>query len=218
VGSLRAKIVAYVAATAAALLLAAIIAVNMYVARSTASAQFASTADVPLKPVAVVFGAGIEADGEPSGMLADRLDAAIDLYRSGRVKKLLFSGDNGSVNYNEVGAMLRYAMRRGIPVRAMTPDYAGFNTYATCYRAKTIFGVRSATLVTQRYHLPRALYICQQLGIDVVGVGTPDWGREPDGMMLRLVVREYLATLLASWELNVTHPRPKYLGRYEGLR
>jgi len=218
VRSLRAKVAGYVAAAAAGLLLATIGAVSAYVALTTASARFVSTADVPLKPVAVVFGAGIEADGEPSGMLADRLDAAIDLYRSGRVKKLLFSGDNGSVTYNEVGAMLRYALRRGVPATAMTPDYAGFNTYATCYRAKTIFGVQSATLVTQRYHLPRALYICHRLGIDVVGVGTPDWGREPDGMMLHLVAREYLATLLASFELNVTHPRPKYLGPYEGLR
>jgi vancomycin permeability regulator SanA len=195
----------------------AIVAVNVYVGFSTAPQRYTSAQAAPRKPVALVFGAGLEADGTPSAVLADRLDAAIELYRRGRVEKLLLSGDNGSHYYNEVGAMQRYAVEHGIPAQAITLDYAGFNTYASCYRAHDIFGVRAALLVTQRYHLPRATYLCRRLGIDAAGVGTPDWGRFPASMMVHFVAREYLATVLASWDVNVTHPKPKFLGPYEGL-
>ena len=205
-------------ALGAAALVSAVAAVNVYVALSTSGVRHGSVADAPAKPVALVFGAGLDPDGAPSGMLADRLDAAIDLYRRSRVHKLLLSGDNGSAYYNEVGAMARYVSAHGVPAKVVTLDYAGFNTYASCYRARAIFGVRSAILVTQRYHLPRAAYLCRSFGIDVAGVGTPDWGRVSNGMMLHFALREYLATVLASWEINVTHPKPKFLGGYEGLR
>ena len=192
--------------------------VNAYVTTITSDARAFTVANAPHRPVALVFGAGLEPDGKPSGMLAERLDASIALYRAKRVAKLLFSGDNGSVYHNELAAMQRYALARHVPQNVISLDYAGFNTYASCYRAKAIFGVRSAILVTQKYHLPRAVYICSHLGIDAIGVGTPDWGHEPNTMMMRFVFREYLATMRASWDLNVAHPKPKYLGPFVGLR
>lgn len=203
---------------AATLVAALLVLPASYVALATAGARHDDPGPVPDKPVALIFGAGLDADGKPSGMLADRLDAAIALYRRHKVRHLLLSGDNGSAYYNEVAAMQRYTLSHGVPAGAVTLDYAGFNTYASCYRARAIFGVRAATLVTQRYHLPRAVYVCRKLGIDADGLGTPDWGRVPTGMMNRFEIRELLATLRALWDVNVSHPKPKYLGKYEGLR
>ncbi len=97
-------------------------------------------------------------------------------------------------------------------------DYAGFSTYESCYRARVIFGVTRAVLITQRYHLPRALYLCRNLGIDAVGVGTRDWGVYSDGLMTLYSFREVPAIMKALWEVHITHPTPTYLGPYEGWR
>ena len=113
-------------------------------------------AAAPETPVALVFGAGIRADGRLSPMLADRMDTAIALYQAGKVRKLLVSGDNRFVDYDEPGRMYDYAVARGVPAADVVRDYAGRRTYDTCYRAKAIFGVERALLITQRFHLPRA--------------------------------------------------------------
>ncbi len=120
--------------------------------------------------VAVVFGARVYPDGRLSSMLRDRVDTAIDLYKAGTVQKLLMSGDNRFVDYDEPGAMKAYAVAQGVPAKDIQPDYGGRRTYDTCYRAKHIFQVSDAVLVTQRFHLPRALFTCQQLGMEAVGV------------------------------------------------
>lgn len=120
--------------------------------------------------VAVVFGARVYPDGRLSSMLRDRVDTAIDLYKTGKVQKLLMSGDNRFVDYDEPGAMMAYAMAQGVPAEDIQPDYGGRRTYDTCYRARHIFQVSDAVLVTQRFHLPRALFTCQQLGIEATGV------------------------------------------------
>lgn len=120
--------------------------------------------------VAIVFGARVYGNGRLSGMLRDRVDTAIDLYKAGKVQKLLLSGDNQFADYNEPGAMMDYAIAQGVPAADIQPDYAGRRTYDTCYRARAIFQVNSAILVTQRFHLPRALFLCDQLGIEAVGV------------------------------------------------
>ena len=114
--------------------------------------------------------AGVRANGQLSPMLRDRMDAAIRLYQSGTVGKILVSGDNSTVNYNEPGRMYDYAVARGVSPADITRDYAGRRTYDTCYRASAIFGVKEALLVTQRFHLPRALFTCRSFGIDAVGV------------------------------------------------
>lgn len=113
-----------------------------------ASSQIFSKEDVPARRVAIVFGAQVKKDGTPSVVLRDRVETAVALYKSGKVEKLLMSGDNRFVDYNEPEAMRRYALALGMPEADIVLDYAGRRTYDTCYRAKEIFGMNSALLVT----------------------------------------------------------------------
>ncbi len=189
-----------------------------YVIAVTRSSTVTDVAKAPEEPVAIVFGAGSDSPDRLSLMLADRVQAALQLYRQGRVHKLLMTGDNGRVSHDEPTAMQNYAMAHGVPADDIVLDYAGFSTYESCYRARTIFGITHAILVTQAYHLPRALYTCRALGIDVVGVGTRDWGFYPTELMAYYTAREGPAILKALWEVNVTHPLPTFLGPYEGWR
>lgn len=126
--------------------------------------------EAPAERVAIVFGARVYTNGRLSSMLRDRVDTAIDLYKAGKVQKLLVSGDNQFADYDEPGAMMNYAIAQGVPAADVQPDYGGRRTYDSCYRAKQIFQVSSAILVTQDFHLPRALFLCDQLGIEAVGV------------------------------------------------
>jgi SanA protein len=103
-------------------------------------------------------------------MLRDRMDTAIDLYHAGKVDKLLLTGGQNGFEYDEPGAMVAHALERGVPAEDIQPDYGGRRTYDSCYRAIHIFQVRQAVLVTQEFHLPRALLLCDNLGMEVVGV------------------------------------------------
>jgi vancomycin permeability regulator SanA len=179
---------------------------------ASADRRYVDPATTPRERVAIVFGAGVRPDGSPSPILADRVEAAVELYRSGAAAKPLMSGDNSRPDYDEPTAMRDYALARGVPADDVVLDYAGFSTYDTCFRAHDVFGVTAATLVTQRYHLPRALYLCQQLGIEAVGLGVPDWGVYPDGLLLGYFAREAAATLRALWLVHVTRPPPTFLG------
>jgi SanA protein len=131
---------------------------------------YSQPAAVPDRPLGIVFGAGYWPSGRLSDALADRMDAAIALYQAGKVNKLLLTGDNRFQEYNEPAAMAAYAEARGVPREDLVLDYAGRRTYDSCYRAGAIFGVERAVLVTQDFHLPRALFTCDRLGLEVVGV------------------------------------------------
>jgi len=161
--------------------------------------------EVPGRPVALVFGAGYWPDGTPSDVMKDRVEAAVELYRAGRVRKVLFSGDNRFANYNEPGTMREYALSLGLPDEAIELDYAGRRTYDTCYRARDIFGLQEVVLVTQRYHLPRALYTCEKLGLDAVGYAAD---RRPYVYIRQYWLREVPALWVAWWQLWVSHPLP----------
>jgi SanA protein len=175
-----------------------------------AQPQLYNVDEAPKKRIAIVFGAGITQNGDPSLELRDRLDTAAELYFAGKVEKLLMSGDNRFVDYNEPEAMRRYALGRGVPDSAIVLDYAGRRTYDTCYRARDIFRVQEAILVTQQYHLPRALYLCNALGVSVVGVPAD---RDGDPHIYGQL-REIPATLDALWEIVISHPVP-VLGKPE---
>jgi SanA protein len=138
----------------------------------------------PEAKVALVFGAGLLSAEEPGPVLAERLNTGIALYQAKRVKKILVSGDNSDRRHDETRAMKHYLVERGVPPADVVSDFAGFSTYDTCYRAKEIFGVRQALLVTQGFHLPRALYIANALGIDAHGVAA-DEGHDAGGYELR---------------------------------
>lgn len=172
-----------------------------------AATRIVKLEDAPAWDVAIVFGAGLRRDGTPSPVLRDRVATAADLYLAGKVKKLLLSGDNRFVYYNEPGAMREYAITLGVPSDAIVLDYAGRRTYDTCYRAKAIFGLKQAILVTQGFHLPRALYICQALGMDAIGISAD---RRSYWLSSRLIwnLRESFATLTALWDVHIRHPLP----------
>lgn len=178
---------------------------------------YTDVTQTPAEPVAIVFGAGITANRSLTPMLADRVYTSVQLYRLGHVRQLLMTGDGSSAQHNEVDPMRRYAEARGVPRQNVILDYAGFSTYESCYRARAVFGVTRAVLITQQYHLPRALYLCRHLGIDAVGIGTRDWGVYPDGLMTAYSIREVPAIFKALWQVHVTRPTPTYLGPKEGL-
>lgn len=173
------------------------------------------TSDVPETPVAIIFGAGLRRDGSPTAVLRDRVNKGVELYLSGKVDKLLMSGDNRSEFYDEPTAMQDYAVALGVPAEDIVLDYAGLRTYDTCYRAHAIFGIRKATLVTQGFHLPRALYTCNALGISAVGVTADRYNYRP-GSMTIWNIRETLATVIALFDVHVTRPVP-VLGQPEPI-
>ncbi|WP_414639292.1 SanA/YdcF family protein [Archangium sp.] len=159
----------------------------------------------PQAPVALVYGAGLAPGGVPSPVLAQRLDAAIALYRAGKVDTLLLSGDNSDPFHDETRAMVRYVVDRGVPASAVQEDDAGLSTYDSSVRAHTVFGVREAVLVTQRFHLTRALYIANSVGIDAWGVAA-DEGRP---RTRRYALRETLSRVLALG-MVLAEAKPRY--------
>ncbi|MFE6688168.1 vancomycin high temperature exclusion protein [Streptomyces sp. NPDC057743] len=177
---------------------------------ATAGARVRTVADVPAAPVAVVFGAGLW-NGEPSPYLADRLDAAARLYRAGTVRAVLVTGDNGRTDYDEPDAMRGYLVRHGVPARKIVGDYAGFDTWDSCARAHRVFGVDRAVLVSQGFHIRRALALCAAAGIDAYGVGV---AAKHDVTWAYGGVREILAAGKATAEA-VLRPDPHFLGPKE---
>lgn len=169
----------------------------------------------PSKRVAIIFGAGLRWDGSPTAILRDRVETGANLYFGGKVEKLLMSGDNRVVEYNEPEAMRQYAVSLGIPDDAIVLDYAGRRTYDTCYRAKAIFGVDSALLVTQKFHLPRALFLCNALGVESVGVEANN-NYYLKRSLLIWNIREQFATLSAFLDVFVEKPLP-VLGKAEPI-
>ncbi len=155
--------------------------------------------------VAVVFGAGLWRDGSPTPVLEDRVKTAAALFFAGKVKKLLMSGTTTNY-YNEPKAMRNYAMSLGIPNDAIVQDYGGLRTYDTCYRALHVYGVDQAILVTQAFHLPRALFLCNALGLDAQGVAA-DMREYRKRSRLWWNLRELPATLVALWEVYVQPPQ-----------
>jgi len=146
----------------------------LVVAALTVGHLHAGTDGVGRAPVALVLGAGVDGNGRPSTFLSERLQVAADLYRSGRVRALLMSGDHSRMDYDEVGTMTARAQELGVPASAIVQDHAGFDTYSSCYRARSVWGVSRAVVVTQPFHLTRAVWTCRALGIDAQGAGTAD--------------------------------------------
>lgn len=163
--------------------------------------------DAPHERVAIVFGAGLRRDGTPTPILRDRVETAADLYLNGKVEKILMSGDNRFVDYNEPESMRQYALSLGVPDEDIVLDYAGRRTYDTCYRAKAIFGVESSLLVTQKFHLPRALFLCNALGIKAVGVEAKNRQYRSESLFI-WNLREQLATVGALLDVYVNNPLP----------
>lgn len=204
------RLVPYLLASGMAALVIPTLVANLYTRTRIFSVQ-----EAPNAQVAVVYGAGLQRDGWPTPVLRDRVATAADLYFAGKVEKLLMSGDNRTSSYNEPGAMKAYALSLGVPESAIVLDYAGRRTYDTCYRAKTIFGLENALLVTQAFHLPRALLTCNALGLPAFGVSA-DRRAYSSGPYRYWKLREIPATMVAMWEVYVSRPRP-VLGQPERI-
>ncbi|MCX5583052.1 SanA/YdcF family protein [Streptomyces erythrochromogenes] len=178
---------------------------------TAADYRLRTTADVPRTSVAVVFGAGLFGNGEPSIFLASRLDAAAKLYREGRVKVVLVTGDNSTDHYDEPHAMRQYLTHRGVPDARIVSDYAGFDTWDSCVRAKEIFGVDRAILVSQGFHIRRAVALCQEAGIESYGVRAAD---HQDAVWYYSATRELFAAHKAALDAAL-EPDPQFLGPKE---
>ena len=163
------------------------------------AAVVAHPRDVARHDVAIVLGAGLEADGSPSPYLRRRLDAAADLYARGVVSTVLVSGDGVRPSHDEPGAMRRWLLDRGVPDQAIVLDREGVDTTASCVRAHDVLGVSSAVVVTQDYHLRRALFSCRETGIDAVGIGVSATSVTPAQAVV-WHVREVPASVKAAWD------------------
>lgn len=169
-----------------------------------------TTDDVPGAPVALVLGAGINADGTPKPYLRVRLEAAQQLYDAGKVEAILVSGDHGTHEHDEVEAMTTWLVDNGVPAAKVVGDHAGFDTNDSCLRAAKIFGVDEAIVITQDFALARAVFLCEHAGITTYGLGVPPTDRKDRAYR----IREVPASLKASFDV-IVGTDPKYLGRYE---
>lgn len=167
-----------------------------------------SAQDVAGVPVVIVPGASVLRNKQPSDVLADRLLTAIDLYEAGKVEKILVSGDHGQKNYDEVNVMREYLLTRGVDAEDIFLDHAGFDTYDTMYRARYLFGVEKAIVASQTFHLPRALYIGQSLGMTVQGVAAERQRYIKDA---EFAFRERFAIVKAYLDV-IVGSEPAYLG------
>lgn len=152
------------------LLAAAALGIDAFV-RFSSKDRIVSADQTPRVDCILVLGAGVKDDGTPSSMLADRLDQGIALYQAGVADYLLMSGDHGQADYDEVNVMKQYAINAGVPSEAIFMDHAGFSTYESMVRARDVFELNRVVVVTQTYHLYRALYVADRLGLDAYGVG-----------------------------------------------
>ncbi len=169
--------------------------------------------DVPGRPVALVLGAGLRPSGSPSLFLTRRLDAARRLYEDGKVRAVLVSGDSSRPGYDEPTAMRGWLVARGVPPSAVVRDFAGFDTHDTCVRARQVFGVDAAVVLTQDYHLRRALFSCTQAGIDAVGVSVSSSTDKPRNFVTYRL-REGPAAVKAASDAALD-TEPKHLGDYD---
>lgn len=193
-----------------ALALIALYAINSYVVDST-EAQIYSKDTLPADPersCILILGCGVRTDGTPSSMLNDRLEEGIALYKIGAAPKIIVSGDHGRKNYDEVNVMKNFALERGVPSEDIFMDHAGFSTYESIYRAKEIFKADNIIIVTQNFHIFRALHIANALGIKAVGVNS-----DPH----RYVGHQYnelreMAARTKDFITCIIKPKPTYLG------
>jgi SanA protein len=162
--SVRIRRIRQVVAGTVAVALALVLAMNLTVIEGGSGGRVAGEVDC-----ALVLGAGVRDDGTPSDVLRDRLDESLALYRAGRVRRIIVSGDHHTVTYDEPNAMRAYLEANGIPAEAIVMDHAGFDTYSSMWRAKNVFGVSRVVVVTQQFHLARAVWLARSLGMEAEG-------------------------------------------------
>lgn len=184
------------------LLTIAVILLPRVITTIYAQNKITTVSEAQQEQTAIIYGAGLRRDGEPAAVLRDRIRTGVELYQAGKVETLLMSG-----HAPEPEAMREYAIEQGVPPEDILLDEGGLRTYDTCYQAVNVFGLSSATLVTQPFHMPRALYLCSMMGMEVQGVEAYQ-GRYWRGAMTFWQIRETLATVVALWEVHISKPEP----------
>jgi SanA protein len=192
-----------------AILVAAVVAITNAIVISSGKSRIVTQKDAKPADAIIVLGALVWSTGQPSEMLQDRLDVAYDLYKAGAAPKILVSGDHGTKEYDEVNSMRRYLQDRGVPAGNIFMDHAGFDTYATMYRARDVFMVKKAIVVTQKYHLYRAVYLANSMGLTVQGVACD---RYKTLKQIYFDIREAAARTKDFFQASIFKPKPKYLG------
>lgn len=185
-----------------------ILGANLWVASVAKNKIFRESAKIEGRQIVLVLGAGVKQNGELSDILRDRLDSAIELFVDKKVLRIIVSGDNSQANYDETDAMKNYLLDAKIPPRVIFTDYAGFDTFDSIYRAKAIFGATKLVIVSQEFHLPRAIFLAEKLGIEAVGFSANL--REYLGQK-RLNLREILANVKAVGDI-LLGAKPHFLG------
>lgn len=198
--ALRAATLAVLAA------IAVFVCINAAMVTAERKYMYETIETTPERVVVIVPGAAVLRSGALSAVFLDRADAAIELYKAGKAKKILVSGDNSTDEHNEVDPARKYLVSQGIPEGDVYLDHAGFDTYSTMYRAREIFAVRSAIIATQSFHLPRSLYLAHSLGLDAVG-----YRADNVHLLPRNEVRESLARIKAVLDVWMSRS-PKFLG------
>ncbi len=164
--------------------------------------------DTKLADAVIILGAYVRPDGALSWILKDRLDTGLEVYSLGKAPKIIVSGDHGQKDYNEVQAMKDYLLDHGVPAQNIFMDHAGFDTYDSIYRARDIFQVKSAIIISQNFHLPRAVYIAKRLGIETQGVQAklyyPWWYAN--------TIRDSIARVKAYTDVEILKSKPRFLG------
>jgi len=183
-------------------------AINKYINHYSKTYIFENKEKAPSCYTGLVLGAFVRENGYPSRVLRDRLDMSIDLYNKGKIKRILLSGDHGKTNYDEVNSMKIYLIKKGVPSNDVFMDHAGFDTYSSVVRAKEVFLVEDVLIVTQRFHLARAVYIARKKGLSAYGIVADDWKY---ASLPYLKKREIFAKVKAYWEVLI-NKSPKYLG------
>lgn len=185
-----------------------IFCLNLYINLTTKENIFSNKEDIPSCYTGLVLGAKVYKNGKLSGILKDRVDTALELYKIGKIKRFLLSGDHGKQHYDEVNQMKKYLLNKGVPENDIFLDHAGFDTYNSAYRAKAIFLVDDVIIVSQEFHLKRAVYIARKLGLNAYGIKAD---KRKYGIAKRMFLREKIANVKAFLELLIGK-KPKYLG------
>ncbi len=186
-----------------------VLSISAYV-KKVGTGKIIKADEAPCAEAVLILGARVFANGDVSLMLKDRLTVGYELYATGKVGKILVSGDHGQKEYDEVNTMKEFLKEKGVPAEDIFMDHAGFNTYDSIYRARDIFQIKKVIIVTQEYHLMRALFIARELGMDAYGVVADQ--HVYHGVMLKNEIREIAARNKDFFLSKFFQPKPKYLG------
>jgi len=193
-----------------------VLSVDVWVSDSAKEKIYSSVKSVPKRDVALLLGtAKYVRKGKINYFYKYRIEATAKLYKSGKIKAVLVSGDNATRYYNEPARMRRDLIKMGIPKSKIYLDFAGFRTLDSILRAKEIFGLKKCIIVSQKFHLERALYIAKKSGVDAIGFVAKDYPGTKAWLRMRL--REYLARVKAFMDIYILHTTPKFFGKFEKI-